>query len=142
MHYFARLGLLQIQRDTFLMLVVGFEVIIAPALDGGTARDRGNSPARVAALALFYLDNFGAKVGEHLRGDRPLLPDRPVDNSNSVKRPAHAFLYTTTLLSFCPAGRLNLYVPHRPSWPPFYSLQVARKAERARVRRPARMRSM
>src|SRR5271154_5520663 len=130
MHYLARLGLLQIQRDTLLVLVVGFEVIIAPALDGGTARDGGNSPARVAALALFYLDNFGAEVGEHLRRDRPLLPDRPVDNSNSVKRSAHAFLYTTTLLSLCAAGRINHICPRSPRWPTFCFLPDAPRAER------------
>src|SRR5580704_11545088 len=130
MHYLARLGLLQIQRDTFLMLVVGFEVIIAPALDGRTASDRDDSPARVAALALFYLDNLGAEVSEHLRRDRPLLPDRPVDNSNSVKRPAHAFLYTTTLLSLCAAGRINHICPRSPRWPTFYFLPDARRAGR------------
>ncbi len=147
MHDLARLGLLQIQRDTFLVLVVGLEIIIAPALDGRTARDRGDSAAGVAPLALLDLDNLGAQVGEHLRRDRPLLPDRPVDNSNSVKRSAHAFLYTTTLLSLCAAGRDQSYMPalaQALSTCSTFSIRPdAPRAERRSPRSPApRLRAM
>ena len=46
----ARLGALQIQRDAFLVLVVGLEVIVAAILAGGAPGDRKNPAARVAAL--------------------------------------------------------------------------------------------
>ena len=131
MHNLARLGLLQIRARYFSCGGCSPRSSkLRPLRDGRTARDREDRAARVAVLALFDLDHLGAEVGEHRGRDRPLLPNRPVDNPNSVKRSAHAFLYTTTLLSLCAAGRINHICPRSPRWPTFCFRPDARRAER------------
>src|SRR4029077_16179986 len=95
MHDFARLGTLQIQRDALLVLVVGLKVVVAAALYGAASRNRGDAASRIAALTLFYLDDLGAEISEHLSRDRTLLPDSPVDYANTVERSLHGVLYTT-----------------------------------------------
>src|SRR5579862_8295561 len=141
----ARLRRFQIQRDTFLVLVVRLEIIVAPALHRRAAGHRRDSAAGIAPLALLDLDHLGAQVGEHLLGDWPLLPYRPVDNSNSVKRSAHDFFYTTTLLSLGAAERINHICPRSPRGSrntlrpcsTFCTRPNARRAERRFFPRPA-----
>src|SRR6516165_10433058 len=95
-HDLACLGPFQIERDTLLVFVVGFEIEISAASVGRATCHRHDAAPRVAPLALFNLDYFSAQVREHLGRNRALLPYRPVDNPNATKRTAHDCLYTTS----------------------------------------------
>jgi len=112
------------------VLVVRLEIVIEAALACTAAGDRNNTAARVAAFPLLDLDHLSAKIGEHLRRHRPLLPNRPVDNPNAIKWSAHAvsiphparnrrardnsFIYHLSWpLSLLAAGRIYL------KWPRF-----------------------
>ena len=75
---FARFRLFQIKRDALFVFVVGLEVEIAPAFVGRSPGDRGQRASRIALVALLDLYDLGAQVGEHLRGNRPLLPYCPI----------------------------------------------------------------
>src|SRR5262249_15524624 len=92
----ASLGPFQIERDTLLVFVVGFEIEIAATSVSRGPCDRHDAAPRVAPLALFNLDYFSAQVREHLSRNRALLPYRPVDNPNAGKRTSHDCLYTTS----------------------------------------------
>ena len=84
-------GFLQVERQAFLVAVVGLEVEVRPAVLGADqgAGHAHDAAARVAADPLFDLDDVGAQVGQHHGRDRPLLPDRPVDDANPVERFVH-----------------------------------------------------
>ena len=88
---FLGFGFLQVERQAFLVAVVGLEVEVRPAVLGADqgASHAHDAAARVAADPLFDLDDFGAQVGQHHGRDRSLLPDRPVDDANPVERLVH-----------------------------------------------------
>src|SRR5881396_1466196 len=81
-------GLLQIDRQAPLVAVVGLEVEVRPVAKVEALRLQHAAP-RIAADALLDLDHVGAEVAEHDRGDRPLLPDGPVDDADPVERHGH-----------------------------------------------------
>src|SRR5262249_50366732 len=92
----ACFGPFQVERDTLLVFVVGFEIKIPATSVGRATCDRHDAAPRVAPLALFKFDYLGAHIPEHLGRNRALLPYRPVDNPNAGKRTFHDCLYTTS----------------------------------------------
>src|SRR5205823_14711793 len=68
-----------------LVAVVGLEVEVRPVAEIEALRLQ-HAATRIAADALLDLDHVGAEVVELERGDRPLLPDGPVDDAHPVER--------------------------------------------------------
>ena len=84
-------GLLQVDGQTLLVPVVGLEVEVRSPGEIEAGRPQHAAP-RVAADALLDLDHLGPEVAEHRRGDRSLLPDRPVEDANPFQRHRHGQL--------------------------------------------------
>ena len=86
------LWIFEIKGEALLMPVIGLKIEI-----GTTRRSNegtGNTeyaPARVPADALFDLDDFGTQVSQHHGRDRPLLPNRPVNNADAIQWSLHSF---------------------------------------------------
>src|SRR5579875_812046 len=85
--------MLQVDRQTLLVTVIGFEVERTWRNCPAPAREQ--PAAGVAALGFFEFDHLGAQVAEHRRRYRPLLPDRPIDYANTVQRRFHIPKYNT-----------------------------------------------
>src|SRR5713101_7409823 len=93
----ARPGLAQVEGEALLVAIVGLEIEVAGCF---RSADRKNTAARIALLALLDLDDLGAHIGQHRCRDRPLLPDRPIDDPYAFKWCVHNAPYTTV----CPDG--------------------------------------
>ena len=88
-HDLARLGPLQIERDTLFVTIIRLEVEVASAARGIASRDRHDGASGVALVALLDFDHLGAQVGEHRGRHRALLPNRPIENPDSCEWAFH-----------------------------------------------------
>src|SRR5205823_13483019 len=82
------LRLLQIDRQALLVAVVRLEVEVRTVREVEALR--AQNPAARITLARLDLDHLRAEVAEHHRGDRSLLPDRPIDHADALERERHA----------------------------------------------------
>ena len=78
-----------------LLVAVDNEEVLVPVADGHSL-DRAHAARQVAALRTLHVDHLRTEVGQVLAGDRPLEPDRQVDDAYAVQRAFHFAGHATT----------------------------------------------